>query len=176
MNIDATHSIPVSVSRSLLKRQLASFLVEDGISKRQKTAVMDHLPVQGLLVANSDHSLRLMEPQEAMKEFGLVQHTLTFDTTQQLTFCPNELNEKSLESKQITAHLFRDLCRWLAPVTVEMKEEVISARSLSVSVSSPLELHLHWSYIDEDLAATARSIIFDSLSSIQVKIVSPEAE
>ena len=182
VNIDATHSIPISVSRSLLKRQLSSFTVEDGINKKQRVAVMDKLPVQGLLVANVDSKdLRLLEPQEAMDELGLVEHDLNFESKQQLSFVDTQ---QTTGAETIIQQLFDALNRWLAPIIVERtKESNLIVRSLSIHVSQDRQLSIAWSYKvrkhvtsirliinlsfiqDEDLASTARSIILDTLTS-----------
>lgn len=84
----------MSVSRSLLKRQMSSFSVEEeGTNKKQKVAVMDKLPVQGLLLSNpASNDLRLLDPAEALDELGLVEHSLTFDSKLQLS-----LNDPSKE-------------------------------------------------------------------------------
>lgn len=165
VNIDATHSVPVSVSRNLLKRQLASFVVQDSLAKKQKLTVMNNLPVQGLLVTNNQN-LRLMEPHDAMKEFGLVEHTLTFESQQQLSPKSEEVSS-ALKPLDVVEKLFTDLSRWLAPIDVRKTDtdNTIAARSLSVNVSPENVLGISWSYKDEDLAATARSIIGDSLLS-----------
>ena len=87
VNIDATYSIPISVSRNLLKRQLRSFTVEGGPNKKQKIAVMDKIPVQGILVINSEtKNLQLLDPNEAMDELGLVEHNLYFESNQKLSY------------------------------------------------------------------------------------------
>eukprot|EP00012_Vannella_robusta_P000678 CAMPEP_0206188106 /NCGR_PEP_ID=MMETSP0166-20121206/3389_1 /ASSEMBLY_ACC=CAM_ASM_000260 /TAXON_ID=95228 /ORGANISM="Vannella robusta, Strain DIVA3 518/3/11/1/6" /LENGTH=417 /DNA_ID=CAMNT_0053603795 /DNA_START=450 /DNA_END=1700 /DNA_ORIENTATION=- len=153
VNIDATHSIPISVSRSLLKRQLSSFTVEDGINKKQRVAVMDKLPVQGLLVANVDSKdLRLLEPQEAMDELGLVEHDLNFESKQQLSFVDTQ---ETTGAETIIQQLFDALNRWLAPIIVERtKESNLIVRSLSIHVSQDRQLSIAWSYKDEDLAST----------------------
>merc|ERR1712130_977045 len=135
-----------------------------GLAKKQKLTVMDNLPVQGLLVTNNQN-LRLMEPHDAMKEFGLVEHTLTFESQQQLS--PKSEESSALKPLDVVDKLFADLSRWLAPIDVRKTEtdNTIAARSLSVNLSSENVLGISWSYKDEDLAATARSIIGDSLLS-----------
>ena len=83
VTIDATHSIPVSVSRNLLKRQMSTIIDEDNVHKKQKISSSDKLIVQGLLVCKSD-SLCLLEPSEAITELGLTEHTLSFESKQKL--------------------------------------------------------------------------------------------
>jgi hypothetical protein len=84
VTIDATHSIPVSVSRLLLKRQLTSFVVEEHSQKKQKISLLDKLPVQGLLLVSPDQPLRLLEPSEAINELGFVEHSLLFESKHKL--------------------------------------------------------------------------------------------
>lgn len=108
MNIDATHTIPVSVSRSLLKKRLSLYSLEDNSnSKKQKISVLDKLPIQGLLVTNTEtRQLRLLEAKEAIDELGLVEHNLNFEYNQQLSF-PNE----TLSNVKVFNEIFSSLNR-----------------------------------------------------------------
>merc|ERR1712000_388761 len=155
VNIDATHTIPVSVSRSLLKKRLSLYSLEDNSnSKKQKISVLDKLPIQGLLVTNTEtRQLRLLEAKEAIDELGLVEHNLNFEYNQQLSF-PNE----TLSNVKVFNEIFSSLNRWLSPIEVQKDEEKhnISVRTLLIGLSKENLLSFSWSYKDEDLASTAR--------------------
>ena len=79
--------------------------------------MFDRYPVQGLLLMKSGEPLKLLEPEEAIKQLGLIEHKISFETVQKL----EKMNSSSLDFDQSALHseIFLSLQKFVINVDLQ---------------------------------------------------------
>ncbi|KAL6051630.1 Integrator complex subunit 11 [Balamuthia mandrillaris] len=170
VTIHTQPSIPVDLSRNLLKRQLKSNFYSNGENAAEhsfgegravkRTRPPSRIPINGVLLmdANQGQSIKILDPSEAIQELGLTEHKLKFTST---TRIPDALDKASLLDE-----LYSAFSKWMEPV-VSRDLRCIKIRSLSVTIRENVNLVTSWLYEDEDVATHVLMIIGKVLSALE---------
>ncbi|XP_067095836.1 integrator complex subunit 11 [Osmerus mordax] len=149
VTVTTNPSVPVDISLNLLKREMA---LGGPLPDPKKPRTM-----HGTLIMK-DNSLRLVSPEQALKELGLNEHQLRFT-------CRVQLQDSHSDSD--TLHkIYTHLKSVLKGYTVQhLPDSTVMVESIVIKVSSSAEdpntkvLLLSWSYQDEDLGSFLSTLL-----------------
>ncbi|XP_056129812.1 integrator complex subunit 11 [Lampris incognitus] len=147
--ITTNPSVPVDISLNLLKREMA---LGGSLPDPKKPRTM-----HGTLIMK-ENSLRLVSPEQALKELGLNEHQLRFTCRVQL---------QDPHSDPDTLHrIYTHLKSVLKGYTIQhLPDGTVMVESIVIKVSSSAEdtnakvLLLSWSYQDEDLGSFLSTLL-----------------
>ncbi|KAJ8016925.1 hypothetical protein DPEC_G00012420 [Dallia pectoralis] len=149
-------SVPVDISLSLLKREMA---LGGPLTDPKKPRTM-----HGTLIMK-DNSLRLVSPEQALKELGLSEHQLRFT-------CRVPFQDPHSDSDTLV-RIYTHLKSVLKGYTIQhLPDGTVMVESIVIKVSSSPEepntkvLLLSWSYQDEDLGSFLSTLLKKGLPSV----------
>nr|XP_014343740.1 PREDICTED: integrator complex subunit 11 [Latimeria chalumnae] len=141
-------NIPVDISLSLLKREAALGLQPD--PKKPKL-------LHGTLIMK-DNNLRLVSPEQALKELGLNEHQLRFT-------CRVQIQDPHKEQDTLTRiynhlkSLLKDYCIQLLPDGSVMVESILIKIASSSEDQSTKNVLVSWTYQDEELGSYLTTLL-----------------
>ncbi|XP_038863942.1 integrator complex subunit 11 isoform X1 [Salvelinus namaycush] len=148
-------SVPVDISLNLLKREMA---LGGPLPDPKKPRTM-----HGTLIMK-DNSLRLVSPEQALKELGLNEHQLRFT-------CRVQLQDPHSDPDTLS-RIYTHLKSVLKGYTIQhLPDGTVMVESIVIKVSSSAEepntkvLLLSWSYQDEDLGSFLSTLLKKGLPS-----------
>ncbi|XP_029520929.1 integrator complex subunit 11 isoform X2 [Oncorhynchus nerka] len=148
-------SVPVDISLNLLKREMA---LGGPLPDPKKPRTM-----HGTLIMK-DNSLRLVSPEQALKELGLNEHQLRFT-------CRVQLQDPHSDPDTLS-RIYTHLKSVLKGYTIQhLPDGTVMVESIVIKVSSSTEepntkvLLLSWSYQDEDLGSFLSTLLKKGLPS-----------
>ncbi|XP_041130541.1 integrator complex subunit 11 isoform X1 [Polyodon spathula] len=133
-------SVPVDIALSLLKREAALGPLPD--PKKPRT-------MHGTLIVK-DNSLRLIAPEQALKELGLSEHQLRFTCRVQIQDPQSEQDTLTTLYSHLKSVLKEHSIQHLPDGTV-MVESILIKVSTAAEEPSTKTLLVSWSYQDEEL-------------------------
>ncbi|XP_016366326.1 integrator complex subunit 11 [Sinocyclocheilus rhinocerous] len=148
-------SVPVDISLNLLKREMAlGGPLPD--AKRPRT-------MHGTLIMK-DNSLRLVSPEQALKELGLSEHQLRFT-------CRVQLHDPHSDTDTL-GRIYTHLKSVLKSYSIQhVPDGTVIVESIVIKVTSSAEepnlkvLLLSWSYQDEELGSFLSTLLKNGLPS-----------
>ncbi|XP_048873429.1 integrator complex subunit 11 [Brienomyrus brachyistius] len=148
-------SVPVDISLNLLKREAAlGGPLPD--SKKPRT-------MHGTLIMK-DNSLRLVSPEQALKELGLNEHQLRFTCRVQLQDPHNDADTLNRVYSHLKSVLKGYTIQHLTDGTVMVESIVLKVSSSAEDPNTKVVL-LSWSYQDEELGSFLSSLLRKGLPS-----------
>ncbi|XP_030625044.1 integrator complex subunit 11 isoform X1 [Chanos chanos] len=148
-------SVPVDISLNLLKREMA---LGGPLPDLKKPRTM-----HGTLIIK-DNSLRLVSPEQALKELGLTEHQLRFT-------CRVQLQEPHSDQDTLN-RIYTHLKSVLKGYTIQhLPDGAVMVESIVIKVTSSAEepnlkvILLSWSYQDEELGSFLSTLLKKGLPS-----------
>lgn len=154
VSIPVRLSIPVDVSLNLLKRELT---ISNQDPKRLKV-------LHGALIMQ-DNSLRLVEPEEAMAETGIISHQIRFTCTVRIE------DPTGAPAARISDAIYQRMRSKLKNQSIQlMADGSISVTSVLIKVDSvddeTRDVIVSWAHQDEDLGSYLLTMVQDMRGSI----------
>ncbi|KAG9482295.1 integrator complex subunit 11 [Eleutherodactylus coqui] len=141
-------NIPVDISLGLLKKESALSLAPDAKKPRL---------MHGTLIMK-DNSLRLVSPEQALKEIGLSEHQLRFTCRVHIQDCHKE-QETVLRIYNHLKSILKDRSVQHLPDGSIMVESILLQVSTSSEDPGTKDLLISWTYQDEELGSFLTSVL-----------------
>ncbi|CAG8738794.1 15800_t:CDS:1, partial [Dentiscutata heterogama] len=183
VTIETPLSIPVDISVDLLKRHLNAQKLSLPLPGERidltKITPVDEIPIQGVLVMESDRIPRLIEVEEAIREARLPILDIDFKTFK--TFDPKQFQDKNVMSNieekdiriQVLEYVYevvnKAISKNIPGIELHKGALEIKLRSVTVSVPEMIKdefknaLRITWNSKDQNLADFLISIMDDIL-------------